>query len=149
MDQQEIKRYWQSFAKSKHLADEEYSAYSFGYEESADNLASLVLKGTKTATTSAYELYTPDEKLPRVGQYNIVLDRQGNPTCITQTRVVEIIPFDLVSQEHAYHEGEGNRSLKYWRKVHIDFFKKEYSKVGKTFNEKIPCVCEVFEVVSE
>ncbi|WP_406946736.1 ASCH domain-containing protein [Lactiplantibacillus plantarum] len=24
--------------------------------------------------------------------------------------------------DHAYLEGEGNRSLEYWRKVHKDFF---------------------------
>lgn len=49
--------------------------------------------------------------------------------------------------EHAYHEGEGDRSLSYWREVHEKFFKSEYAQMGKQFHEKIPCVCEVFKVV--
>ena len=68
-------------------------------------------------------------------------------TGVTQTTVVETIPYNLVSAEHAYHEGEGDRSLSYWREVHEKFFKSEYAQMGKQFHEKIPCVCEVFKVV--
>lgn len=140
--------YWKKFATAHNLTSSAYSAWSFGYnEKEADELAALVAKGKKTATTSAYELYNKGEELPQVGEYNIILNGHGEPCCITQTKVVEIIKFDLVSQEHAYHEGEGDRSLQYWREVHVDFFKREYAAAGKLFTEKIPCVCEVFEVV--
>lgn len=54
---------------------------------------------------------------------------------------------NLITWEHAYHEGEGDRSLAYWRKVHEDFFKQEYAEAGLTFDQTISCFCEVFEVV--
>ena len=33
-----------------------------------------------------------------------------------------------VSEEHAYKEGEGDRSLAYWRAVHEEFFTKEFEE---------------------
>ncbi|WP_227005255.1 ASCH domain-containing protein [Companilactobacillus paralimentarius] len=110
-----------------------------------DKLAHLVYDGTKTATTSSYDLYTADEYMPQVGDYNIILDGNEEPLCITETLVTEVVPFKYVSAEHAYHEGEGDRTLDYWREVHEDFFKKEYQEAGKEFNDEIPCLCEVFK----
>ena len=146
--QSEIENYWQQFVKEKEIDATNYSAWSFGdTKQMADELAELVVKGDKTATTSAYDLYETDEKIPEVGEYNIILDGNHQPICITQTEVVEVIPFNFVSAEHAYHEGEGDRTLSYWRKVHEDFFKREYADTSKTFSEDIPCLCEVFKVV--
>ena len=60
---------------------------------------------------------------------------------------VEIKNLNKVTADHAYLEGEGNRSLEYWRKVHKDFFEKEYYQAGKVFTDRIPCICETFKVV--
>jgi hypothetical protein len=38
-------------------------------------------------------------------------------------------------------------SLAYWRTVHEDFFRKELTHEGKTFDEKMDIVCEEFKVV--
>lgn len=43
----------------------------------ANELARLVIIGQKTATTSAIELYEPDEHVPQVGDYNVILDGRG------------------------------------------------------------------------
>ena len=51
------------------------------------------------------------------------------------------------SQEHAYKEGEGDRSLEYWRKVHIDFLTRELAEINKAFTKKTQLVCEEFELV--
>ncbi|MCL1631981.1 ASCH domain-containing protein [Sporolactobacillus sp. CPB3-1] len=143
-----IKKFWNDFKMKHSLAQDDYQAWSFGYTaETANELADLVVQGIKTATASAYELYEKDEPLPQVGEYNIILDGSGLPVAVTKTVVVEIIPFNAVSWEHAYHEGEGDRSLAYWREVHEDFFKREYAEAGLNFDQTIPCVCEVFEVV--
>lgn len=146
---EQITQYWHNFCDLKDMpVNTAYSAWSYGGDKKmADELAELTRCGIKTATTSAADLYEPDEAKPYVGEYNIVLDAHQQPVCITETKVVEIIPYDLVSAEHAYHEGEGDRSLDYWRQVHQEFFKAEYASVGQQFNEQIPCICEVFEVV--
>ena len=49
--------------------------------------------------------------------------------------------------EHAYKEGEGDRSLEYWRKVHEEFFTEELESIDQKFNEDIKLVCEEFELV--
>ncbi len=47
----------------------------------------------------------------------------------------------------AYKEGEGDRSLEYWRKVHIDFLTRELAEINKAFTKKTQVVCEEFELV--
>jgi uncharacterized protein YhfF len=58
-----------------------------------------------------------------------------------------VTKFNNVSENHAFKEGEGDRSLEYWRAVHESFLKKELASVHRTFNENTKVVCEEFEVV--
>ncbi|KRN81554.1 ASCH domain-containing protein [Ligilactobacillus acidipiscis] len=142
-----IKQFWDDFAAEHGLVNvSEPEAWSFGTD--ADTLAQLVKQGIKTATTSGFELYAFDnDPLPKVGEYNIILDSQNEPVCVTKTKVVEVLPFKYISAEHAYHEGEGDRSYDYWHQVHVDFFTKEYASYNATFTPESKCVCEVFELV--
>ncbi|NVY95866.1 ASCH domain-containing protein [Lactobacillus sp. DCY120] len=144
-----ITDYWQQFKLQEQLQSDNYEAWSFGYyPQTIDELAQLVLQGQKTATTSGFTLYEHDgDALPLVGDYNIILDSQNQPVCITQTLVVEKVPFQQVTAEHAYLEGEGDRSLDYWRRVHWDFFQKEYQTAGLEFTPESLCVCELFKCV--
>lgn len=148
VNNESVKKFWNAFKVKQGLTHDNYQAWAFGYTpETANRLADLVVKGVKTATASALDIYKSDEQLPQPGEYNIILDGNGEPVVITKTVVAEVMPFQQVSWEHAWHEGEGDRSLAYWRKVHEAFFKKEYDEAGLTFSTSIPCVCEVFEVV--
>ncbi|MGA3276034.1 ASCH domain-containing protein [Lactiplantibacillus pentosus] len=148
MKESRILRYWEAFQKVSGVTGEYYLAEQFGYgKQVGDELAELIRIGKKTATTSALELYEKDEPKPKVGTYSIVLDGSGAPVCITQTERVEIKNFNKVTADHAYLEGEENRSLKYWLKGHKDFFEKEYYQAGKVFTDEIPCICETFKVV--
>ena len=126
--------------------EDEYKAWAFGGD--ADELAQLVKDGKKTATCSALVFYKlEDEELPQVGEFHIILDSEENAVCITRTTKVYVTTFDAVSEEHAFKEGEGNRSLEYWRKVHKKFFADELKAINRQFNERIELVCEEFEVV--
>ena len=55
--------------------------------------------------------------------------------------------FKNVSARHAYLEGEGDRSLAYWRKVHQAFFTAELAEVKLDFTPDLEVVCEEFEVI--
>ena len=59
--------------------------------------------------------------------------------------MVEVVPFDEVDEEHAYLEGEGDRSLEYWREVHERFFT-EHATHDRGFATDMPIVCERFRV---
>lgn len=124
----------------------QYESWSFG--DAPDKLAALVKNGIKTATCSAYDLYqTEGEPIPKAGDYSVILDSKGEAICIVKTTKVYVTAFDQVSQEHAYKEGEGDRSLEYWRKVHIDFLTRELAGINKAFTKKTQVVCEEFELV--
>ncbi len=149
MMEEKIKEFWRKFCEEKNISiDTSFDAWSFGNsKDMADELSDLVNRGIKTATTSAYELYEEGEAMPKVGDYSIILNGASDPVCIIQTKVIYVIPYYLITPEHAYHEGEGDRSYKYWRKVHDDFFIEEYKNYGKVFYEQAPMLCEVFEKV--
>lgn len=138
---------WEAFcATDPTLANKTYTAWAFGVYP--DQLADLVLHGKKTATTSSYPLYElENEPLPQVGEYNIILAGDGEAVCITKTTKVYQTTFEQVSARHAFLEGEGDLSLAYWRKVHLDFFTAELATVGLTFTPDLEVVCEEFEVV--
>ena len=121
---------------------------AWAFSEAPDKLARLVVQGIKTATCSAYDLYeTDNEPLPQAGDYSIILNADEEAVCIIKTLKVYVTDFDHVSQEHAYKEGEGDRSLEYWRKVHADFLTEELASVNRTFDGSTKVVCEEFEVV--
>ncbi len=123
-----------------------YEAWPFG--EAPDELADLVVQGIKTATCSAYDLYQiNNEPLPEAGDYSIILNSREEAVCIIKTLKVYVTEFNKVSEEHAFKEGEGDRSLEYWRNVHESFLTNELASVRKSFDENTKVVCEEFEVV--
>ena len=123
-----------------------YDAWAFG--EAPDELAELVIQGIKTATCSSYDLYQiNNEPLPKAGDYSIILNSNEEAVCIIKTKKVYVTEYNQVSADHAFKEGEGDRSLEYWRMVHESFLTNELSSVHRSFDEHTKVVCEEFEVV--
>lgn len=140
------KELWDAFITNNNIEDYGYEVWSFGVE--ANLLARLVVIGEKTATASAYPLYElENETLPTIGAYSVILDSNDNAICIIQTEKVTVVPFDEVTAEHAYKEGEGDKSLGFWRKVHEKFFTECLNEAGLKFTPKMKVVCEEFSVV--
>ncbi len=133
---------WEAYSR-REMIRSDYQTWSFGMEP--DHLAMLVLEGIKTATASAYPLYELDgSALPQVGEYSVILDGADNAVCIVRTTRVSIVPFDKVAPEHAFKEGEGDRSLAYWRSVHERFFRQELEEANLPFTSGMDVVCEEF-----
>lgn len=98
-------------------------AWTFGGDAAqADALVALVLAGTKTATSSARSEFEADADLPTPGMLSILLDSSDRPRALLRTTEVAVRAFCDVSAEHAFAEGEGDRSLDQWRSVHATFF---------------------------
>jgi len=136
---------WELYSR-KEGVDADYDAWAFG--DDPDKLAKLVLEGTKTSTSSLHCWYgIENEPLPRIGEYSVILDSKENAVCIIKTTKVYVLPFCEVSVTHAYKEGEGDRTLSYWRKIHEAFFSEELKTAGMTFNANMKVVCEEFEMV--
>ena len=140
------KELWKEYTRSNNIDACKYQEWAFGSQP--DLLADLVIRGEKTATASAYPLYeSENEPLPKVGEYSVILNSTEDAVCIIQTTKVYIAPFSEVSEKHAYKEGEGDKSLSFWRGVHRIFFTQCLSAAGLAFDEHMKVVCEEFKVV--
>ena len=88
-----------------------------------------------------------NEPLPKAGDLSIVTNWQGTPLCVIQVEKVEIVPFNKVTAEFALCEGEGDKSLEYWRRVHWDYYHRELAATSKSPTDDMPIVCEYFRVI--
>lgn len=137
---------WAAYKAVNPEAGDGYEAWAYGADP--DTLAELTRTGVKTATASAgvwYEI--GEEPMPQAGEYSVVLNSREEAVCVIRTTRVYTVPFDQVGVEQAWREGEGDRSLAYWRKVHEEFFRAELAEAGLEFSPAMPVVCEEFEVV--
>jgi uncharacterized protein YhfF len=117
-------------------------------ENDANELAALVRDGVKRATAGALWSYEKaGQALPAVGGIFIVTNWAGVAICVVKSTKVSIIPFNEITEEHAQREGEGDKSLAYWRRGHLAFFENEFKRLGLTFSESMPIVFEEFERV--
>jgi uncharacterized protein YhfF len=114
-------------------------SFAFGDgRELADELLDLVLRGVKTATCSTED--EPNTSTP--GERWIVLDGRGTPRCVIESTEVTYRRYSEVDAAFAHDEGEGNRSLGYWRDAHRRYFGRQ----GK-FSEDMMLMCERFRLV--
>jgi uncharacterized protein YhfF len=145
---------WSEFLSSgspaaARAADASYEAWQFGYGvEQGDRLLEYVLTGPKRATAGALWAYEAEgESVPAPGDFSVLLDGHGTARCVIRTLSVDIVPFDDVDAQFAWDEGEGDRSLAYWREAHWEYFGREMEELGRVATKDMPVVCERFEVV--
>ena len=137
---------WNAYKKINPLIGDEIDAWAFGV--GSRSLGKFGFKGEKTATASAYDLYAVDnESLPQEGTFDIILDSQDRAVCIVKITKVSVESFNQVSAEHAFKEGEGDKSLAYWRQVHEDCFAEWLREAGLTFTPDSKVVLEEFRKV--
>ena len=153
MDESTFDHYWYAFLHSL-PPDSKYFGKSYVAEGFGDNpalaqeLGQLIVEGLKTATCSAlWEWEAEKKSIPQPGLITIVLDGNNNPMCIIETVEVFACRFKDVDEEFAAAEGEGDRSLEYWRSEHTKYFSRVLPKIGRTFSEDMPLVCERFKVL--
>ena len=117
-------------------------------EDNANRCARLVVNGEKTATCSMKWWYESGlESMPQVGDLQVVTDWYGAPVAIIETIDVGECKYSEVSAEFAALEGEGDKSLAWWRQAHWDFFSAECQEQGLEASEDLMLVLERFKVV--
>lgn len=143
--------FWQEFinGQPEYAGTAIYELFYFGDSEAlADELAELVLAGTKRATAGLLWAYEAEgQPLPAPGNLSIVTNWAGAPLCVIRTETVETVPFEEVSAEFARTEGEGDKSLAYWREAHWAFFGRECESIGRRPEPRMHVVCETFSVL--
>jgi len=149
----EVERFWLQFVEKQseyqEPASKDYEVWHFcDNKEAANELAALAVNGIKTATSSLLWAYEAEGEMPpQVGDLSIITDWDGKPFCLVETIRIQIKPFNEVDRQVAYDEGEGDRSLEYWRRVHWDAFSRECESIGREPAETMPVINEWFRVL--
>jgi uncharacterized protein YhfF len=148
-----IEEFWQSYLatlpEDSPIRNERYDADSWGDNpQLADELAALIMAGTKTATCSAvWDWEAKGEAIPTVGYKTVLLNSRGEPLCVLETTEVTISAYQDVDAAFARDEGEGDLSLDFWREAHWRFFSRTLPKIGKEPTMEMPLVCERFRII--
>ena len=143
-----VQKFWHKFCTENPEinTDEPYEVWFFANNrDSAKNLARLVLSGKKRATASLMENESDVGGGGIVGGYSVVTDFDGNPQCVIVTTEVRRLPFSEVDAQFAFDEGEGDRTLEYWRRVHRKFFTEYCRDSGVEFKESMLISCKRFK----
>lgn len=85
---------------------------------------------------NSLEEYLTKETVPKEGDLSVITNFYGQPLCIIE-----------ITKSDAQIEGEGDKSLRYWRNVHKEFFSKELQEYSLQFNKNMLVVFEEFTVV--
>ena len=139
----------EEYFHSKQLPYRELISFYFcDNEKDANECAELTLKGTKRATASSLWGYKEsNEVLPKESDLSVVTNWSGIAQCIIQVKKVEIVPFNEITPQFAEEEGEGGKSLEYWKKVHWSFYQRELKDSLYSPTQDMPVVCEYFKKV--
>jgi uncharacterized protein YhfF len=76
-----------------------------------------------------------------------VLDGREKPVAAIETTQVSLRRFRDVDAVFAAAEGEGDKSLAYWRQAHQTFFETSLAAIDKNFTEDMWLVCEYFRLL--
>ncbi len=151
MDNSSARNMWGDYL-DQHLEDAFHEApktiHFCDNEKDANECANLVKSGIKKATTdSLIGIQKREEKLPKIGDFTVITNWEGEAQCIVETTKVTLKPFFSVDDAYASKEGEGDKSLAYWRKVHWDYYSRELKNYNKKPSESMIVVCQEFNVV--
>lgn len=146
-----IANYWEEF-QERNLAyqntDEPNAFYFCANKNDANECAELVVKKIKQATSpSVWWFKNNDFDFPKVGDLAIVTNWDNEPKAIIRTKKVEIVKFKDIKASYAFIEGEGDKSLAYWKKVHWDYYSNEMKGSDEFPTEEMEIVCEYFETI--
>ncbi len=117
-------------------------------EKDANECADLVVNKIKRATaTSLWWFKKNNTPLPKAGDQAIITDWKGTPRAIIETIKIFPTPYKQVTPEFAATEGEGDKSLEFWKKVHKAYYQREMKPYGDKFDESMIIICEYFKTI--
>ncbi len=151
MDNASARNMWGDYLDN-HLEDAFAEAprtmHFYDNEKDANECAQLVKNGIKKAIShSLLGLQYRKEPLPKIGDFTVVTDWNGKAQCIVRTTSVKLKPYFSIDGEYAKLEGEGDKSLAFWKKVHWDYFTRELAFFDRVPRDSMIVVCEMVEKV--
>ncbi|MEO9633406.1 MAG: ASCH domain-containing protein [Parasphingorhabdus sp.] len=140
---------WEEYCNATGINEPCPPADQFGdTPELGDELVSLVLKGQKQATCELKRWFdSHGHPLPKSGDRWIITDGSGQEQCIIETTQVDLCSVREVDEAFAWDEGEGDRSLAFWKAAHDAYYKRQAERDGFVYSDEMTCVCERFKLI--
>jgi uncharacterized protein YhfF len=140
---------WEEYCAETGRSGPSPSSDQFGdTPELADELLALVFKGQKQATCELKIWFdSRGHKLPEIGDQWIITDGSGTEQCIVETTQVDLCSVREVDEAFAWDEGEGDRSLGFWKDAHDAYYTRQAARDGFAYSDEMTCVCERFILV--
>jgi len=145
-----VRTMWEDYHRSigKIPPKKPVTEYFCDSRKDADELAELVDRGIKKATASSlWTLEKTDAPVRKIGDVFLITNWSGEAVCIVRITKVTIKPYSEITEAKARREGEGDKSLAYWRRMHQGYFERDLARFGLEFDESMPVVFEDFEKV--
>lgn len=130
------------------FSDSPKTLYFGDNEKDADEWATLVKNGTKKAIShSLLGIQYRNEKLPKIGDFLVVTNWDGNAQCIVRTTAVTLKPYFSINATYAHLEGIGDKTVEHWKKIHWELYTRELNAFGREPRDSMIIVCQEFEKV--
>ncbi len=141
--------FWDKVKRETDVEGDFTDAYGVGDSpELKQELLELILEGKKRAsTTLVRESMLEGWPEPEVAQYNIVLDGDDEPAAVIRTVSVRRCRFSEVDEEHAYWEGEDERTLDAYIREHTKYYTRIGRRLGFEFTPDMEVILDRYELV--
>jgi uncharacterized protein YhfF len=146
---QEVLDFWEKVKEETGIDGAFADAYGIGdTSELKQELLNLVLDGKKRASTSLVkESELEGWPEPEVGQYNVILDGCDKPAAVVRTVRIRKCSFSDVDEEHAFWEGEDERTLDSYIREHTKYYTRRGAALDFEFTPNMEVILERFELV--
>jgi uncharacterized protein YhfF len=145
-----VRVFWRAFCSHAGISESTpYQCWHFGDSaELASSLVEQVVNGPKRATAGLLWAHERDPRLAPVdGGYSVVTEHDGTPRAVIRTTQIDVRRFGDVDAAFAWDEGEGDRTLDWWRDAHRSYFTRECAVLGREASDDMPVVLERFELL--
>ncbi|MEO8444944.1 MAG: ASCH domain-containing protein [Gammaproteobacteria bacterium] len=108
-----------------------------------ERLSGYVVARQKTGVFSQPDDF-PGGRLPRPGEYAVLVNFSGEPRCLVRYDECTVLPFHAVGPEHVEVETAALRTVAGWRKLHRDYWEPVLAARGESFSNDMPIVFQRF-----
>ena len=106
-------------------------------------LLGFIIARQKTGVFSQPDDF-PGGRLPKAGEYAVLIDFDGAPHCLIRYDECTVLPFSDVGPAHVAVETPALRDLAAWRKFHRDYWGPVYAARGEALTDDLPIVFQRF-----
>ena len=117
-------------------------------QDTMTKILAHVRNGEKRGTFSLpWLLEKTPELTPKLGEYVVLVDFDGQPGALVTTTEIENITYDTITAAHTAVDGPAIRELTKWQAIHKPYWTQALAAIGEQFAGDMPVLVEHFKLV--